>query len=277
MKRLVLFGALTGCSLVFGLYDNKGPLDGGTTPDAAPDVSPDVEEASVDAPMDVGPESSPGCPPGVFGHAFCEYFDETPSWPDAGILSPSGTLALSSSGCTTSQPHCLSFAGGTGGSAGHTLPWTSSNSIVTMDWQVRIDSLSAGCAEVGRVGWVHFNTSAVTGGVDIGATFCQGGGASIFLFWASNDGVGNLALVQANAGSTWYHLRLSVDIAGQQATLNQVGGTVSPASANYATMQLPSAFNAASISSVSINVGGENNPTGGGNADTVDTLYADLN
>ncbi len=271
MARAPLLACLvSGCSLVYGLHDNQGPID--AAPNDAGDAAP--SDAGDAAPNDAATPN--GCPDGSLSHTFCEYFDETSTWPDAGTMSPTGTWSLSSTGCNT-PPRCLTTDNGTTGGAQRTLPWPSGAKQVTLDWEARIDQLSACTTAVGRTAWVTFTTSAVAGGVVIGNTYCQGATDGLFLFWASSvtNGVGNRALMPASAGS-FYHLHLVVDVSVQEATLTAVSTTNSAAAAFAADMNLPASF-ASSISSVQIDVGGLSSSGGAALGDTVDTVFVDIN
>ena len=269
-RRLLLVGALSGCSLVYGLYDNQVPPDGN-----APDVTP---EASIDAPA---PEAAVwnGCPDGST-HTFCDSFDENPAWPDldgGAQMSPFLGWALSSTSCNT-PPHCLAFDNGANGGAQRILDTPSGlQTGVTIDYWARSDQSTSCNTAVGRTAWAEFTTTG-TSLVTIGGTHCTNTTETFFLFWTWGTDVNAVWVgtttplnVSLNA---WYHLKLVIGFSGSVATLTDQASGES-AVQTFSQMGLPASFTGASVRQVAIKVGGL--ASAGGVGDTIDTVLVDVN
>ena len=194
--------SLTACSLVFGIYDNHEPID--AAPDAIVDATPDVQDAA--------PEAAPpnGCGD-ASGHAFCEFFDESPQWPSGGAMMTQVTSSpsLTDASCA-SAPLCLT-AKLTDGYVSRTVPIAASWSDVSMDFRFRWDAMTN--APVTRVGWIDVNAGGKT--VTFGMTLTpNGSNASSFAFWvlpASNT-ADNKPLVPTIGKSIWHEFRIDLDV-----------------------------------------------------------------
>ena len=274
-RSLLLMGALSGCSLVYGLYDNQGPRDGN-----APDT---MLEAGVDAPVEAMPEAAAwnGCPDALSPMpTFCEYFDETPPWPDpsgGAQMTPFLAWSLSSASCNT-PPHCAAFDDGADGGAQRVVATPSGlQTGVTIDYEVRADQTVSCNTAVGRTAWAELTTTA--GLITIGGTHCTNATESFFLFWTWKTDVnamwvGNGSTPLTVSLGAWYHLKLVIGFSGQVATLTDQN-TANSAVQTFAQMGLPSTFTGASVTQVAIKVGGS--ASGAGVGDTVDTVVVDVN
>ena len=190
-----------GCSLVFGIHDNEGPID----------ATADASEASADAAPEAAVDAAPsnGCPADAGSHTFCELFDEAPPWPDGGQMSVEGSPVLSLDGGCVSPPGCL-VCDDTNGGAIRTLQTPSGASRVVMELHVRHDKVLTGTSPVPRAFWIEFDTGGPM--VTFGVTFLHETSSLYdYMFWLP----GTASAVQWSSASTvgvWYDVVLTVDI-----------------------------------------------------------------
>lgn len=181
-RTLAVAAALfaTACSLVFGLYGNEGPL------------------------------SSPGCPPDAGTHAFCEFFDETPSWPaDAQMPEIQGAPVVlgADAGCP-SPPHCLSATGDN--YVERTIATPNGVHRATYAFLARFDLVDSGV--VPRVAWIQLDTGG--GQVTFGVTFAHDTATSdyeVFVFGDPSAQNSYMNVVPVTL-DVWYDLVLTVDL-----------------------------------------------------------------